>query len=338
LFLGDDTEIGERGANLTLPQRHRVSIARAVYSDASILLMDDPLSTMDAQIGKRIFNECISGYLKDKAVIMVTSQLQFLERCDQIVIMNDGQSTEQGTFEELIAKDLNLATLVGESIEIEDPYLVDDLVDEIELNQPGPTADEEANDLSFKRFGKRPANIITNNNSLSNNNINSTNTSTGPAITFAEVEKPDRVAAMAESGNEASMGRGSTRTSPVTGNIMGIGLNGSVSANNNNNSNDLTMGAHNMNNQLTIMGGTILGTMGHGNNTLAKALERSQLTIHSLHDLQGDDVDLSGRNGHSSSDWSAYLLFMRCATGVPIFATICLFFMVVQSLRIFSGK
>ncbi|KAH7042284.1 P-loop containing nucleoside triphosphate hydrolase protein [Linnemannia elongata] len=107
LSAGDETEIGERGINLSQGQRQRVSLARAVYSGADIMLLDDPLSGMDAQIGKHIFQECIKGYLASKTVVYVTNQLQHLAACDYIIVMKAGSVEAQGTFTELMAQDEN---------------------------------------------------------------------------------------------------------------------------------------------------------------------------------------------------------------------------------------
>ncbi|GAA6074758.1 multidrug resistance-associated protein 9, partial [Tachysurus ichikawai] len=70
--------IGERGLNLSGGQKQRVSLARAVYSNRDIFLLDDPLSAVDAHVGKHIFEECIKKELKGKSVILVTHQLQVL--------------------------------------------------------------------------------------------------------------------------------------------------------------------------------------------------------------------------------------------------------------------
>lgn len=69
-------QIGERGLNLSGGQKQRVSMARAVYSNRDIFLLDDPLSAVDAHVGKHIFEECIKKELDGKSIIFVTHQLQ----------------------------------------------------------------------------------------------------------------------------------------------------------------------------------------------------------------------------------------------------------------------
>ncbi|KAJ3651769.1 hypothetical protein Zmor_017784 [Zophobas morio] len=81
---GDQTRVGERGVMLSGGQKARISLARAVYRDADIYLLDDPLSAVDAQVAHHIFNDCICGYLKTKCVILVTHQIQYLNRVDKV--------------------------------------------------------------------------------------------------------------------------------------------------------------------------------------------------------------------------------------------------------------
>ncbi|XP_033744308.1 multidrug resistance-associated protein 5-like [Pecten maximus] len=101
---GDMTEIGDRGTNLSGGQKQRVSLARAVYSKRDIYLLDDPLSAVDVQVGKHLFNKCIDTLLKDKTVVLVTHQLQYLERCDEIYVLDEGEIAEHGSHESLMAK------------------------------------------------------------------------------------------------------------------------------------------------------------------------------------------------------------------------------------------
>ncbi|KAM9493789.1 ATP-binding cassette sub-family C member 12 [Clarias gariepinus] len=110
---GDQTEIGERGLNLSGGQKQRVSLARAVYSNRDIFLLDDPLSAVDAHVGKHIFEECIKKELKGKTVILVTHQLQYLEFCDEVLLLHHGKIKEAGTHRELMMAQGRYAHLIN---------------------------------------------------------------------------------------------------------------------------------------------------------------------------------------------------------------------------------
>ncbi|XP_015781159.1 multidrug resistance-associated protein 1 [Tetranychus urticae] len=103
---GDLTEIGEKGINLSGGQKQRVSIARAVYSDSDIYLLDDPLSAVDAHVAKHLFEKVIGnkGLLKNKTRLLVTHRITFLPQADEIIVLRDGKIYESGTFSELMAK------------------------------------------------------------------------------------------------------------------------------------------------------------------------------------------------------------------------------------------
>ncbi|GAM21228.1 hypothetical protein SAMD00019534_044030 [Acytostelium subglobosum LB1] len=99
---GDNVEIGERGVNLSGGQKQRVSIARAVYNDADIYILDDPLSAVDAHVGKHLFHKCINGMLKEKTVILAANQLQYLPFADEVLVITDGTITERGTYHQIM--------------------------------------------------------------------------------------------------------------------------------------------------------------------------------------------------------------------------------------------
>ncbi|KAJ1654449.1 hypothetical protein IWQ61_005620 [Dispira simplex] len=99
---GDLTEIGERGISLSGGQKQRLNIARAVYFDADIVLMDDPLSAVDSHVGKHLFYHCIREELAHKTRVLVTHQLHFMPYVDYILYMEDGRIMEQGTYAELM--------------------------------------------------------------------------------------------------------------------------------------------------------------------------------------------------------------------------------------------
>ncbi|XP_060779435.1 multidrug resistance-associated protein 5 isoform X2 [Neoarius graeffei] len=98
----DLTEIGERGANLSGGQRQRISLARALYSDRDIYILDDPLSALDTHVSNHIFNNAIKKQLRGKTIIFVTHQLQYLVDCDEVIFMREGSITEKGSHEDLM--------------------------------------------------------------------------------------------------------------------------------------------------------------------------------------------------------------------------------------------
>jgi len=110
---GDMTEIGERGVNLSGGQKQRVALARAVYNNSDIYLLDDPLGAVDTHVGKVLFEQCIQGILSKKAVLLVTHQLQYLQSVDHIIVMRAGRIAEEGSFQQLIDKNGELAQLIA---------------------------------------------------------------------------------------------------------------------------------------------------------------------------------------------------------------------------------
>ncbi|KAI7727040.1 hypothetical protein M8C21_007872 [Ambrosia artemisiifolia] len=99
---GDLTEIGQRGLNLSGGQKQRVQLARAVYNDADIYLLDDPFSAVDAHTAATLFNDCVMNCLEGKTVILVTHQVEFLSSVDNILVMQDGQIKQSGNYENIL--------------------------------------------------------------------------------------------------------------------------------------------------------------------------------------------------------------------------------------------
>ncbi|KAK2968499.1 hypothetical protein RJ640_027549 [Escallonia rubra] len=110
---GDLTEIGERGINMSGGQKQRIQIARAVYQDADIYLLDDPFSAVDAHTGTQLFKDCLTGILKHKTILYVTHQVEFLPAADLILVMQNGRIAQAGTFEELLKQNIGFEILVG---------------------------------------------------------------------------------------------------------------------------------------------------------------------------------------------------------------------------------
>lgn len=101
---GDMTEIGEKGINLSGGQKQRISLARAVYANADIYFLDDPLSAVDSHVGKHIFDKVIGpqGILKNKTRVLVTHGVTYLPQTDKIVVIKDGEISESATYRELL--------------------------------------------------------------------------------------------------------------------------------------------------------------------------------------------------------------------------------------------
>uniref|UniRef100_A0A8B9FXC7 ABC-type glutathione-S-conjugate transporter n=1 Tax=Amazona collaria TaxID=241587 RepID=A0A8B9FXC7_9PSIT len=103
---GCKSEIGEKGINLSGGQKQRVNLARAVYQKASIYLLDDPLSAVDAHVGQHIFEHVLgpSGLLKDKTRVLVTHTINILPQVDNIVFLVDGTISEIGSYQEILQR------------------------------------------------------------------------------------------------------------------------------------------------------------------------------------------------------------------------------------------
>ncbi|KAL1021945.1 hypothetical protein UPYG_G00020230 [Umbra pygmaea] len=109
---GDLTVIGDRGATLSGGQKARINLARAVYQDADIYLLDDPLSAVDSEVGRHLFEQCICGILKDKPRILVTHQLQYLQAANQILVLKEGHMLAKGTYTELQRSGVDFTALL----------------------------------------------------------------------------------------------------------------------------------------------------------------------------------------------------------------------------------
>ncbi|XP_046564179.1 ATP-binding cassette sub-family C member 9-like [Haliotis rubra] len=98
LVAGDLTEVGEKGVTLSGGQKQRVCLARAIYSDADAVILDDPFSALDAHVGRHVFEEAIQRRLlrRKRSVILVTHQLQYIGQASQVIVMKEGEIVYQG--------------------------------------------------------------------------------------------------------------------------------------------------------------------------------------------------------------------------------------------------
>ena len=108
---GDMTEIGEKGINLSGGQKARVSLARALYSDATqLLLLDDPLSAVDSHVGEHLFDKAVTGTIcEGKTRLLVTHHVQFLPRCDKVIVMEAGRVKHFDTYANLTKAGVDFA-------------------------------------------------------------------------------------------------------------------------------------------------------------------------------------------------------------------------------------
>ncbi|KAI9025859.1 hypothetical protein CLU79DRAFT_813063 [Phycomyces nitens] len=139
---GDRTEIGEKGISLSGGQKQRVSLARAVYSRAKTLLLDDCLSAVDAHTAKHIFQRCLKGdLLKGRTVILVTHHVRLcLSGAKYIMRFERGEVTGHG-FVDSLRQDGSLSRLLGEE-SVEDTYVEDAIeFDDEEFNITDDKAD-----------------------------------------------------------------------------------------------------------------------------------------------------------------------------------------------------
>ena len=146
---GDLTEIGEKGITVSGGQKQRLNIARAIYFDSDIILLDDPLSAVDAHVGRHIMDEAICGLLDDKCRILATHQLWVLNRVDRIVWMDEGRIRAIGTYNDLMQEDDDFRKLLASNSQ-EESRKQEGEEDEV----------EEEKKAHKKRKGKKPSGAL----------------------------------------------------------------------------------------------------------------------------------------------------------------------------------
>lgn len=110
---GDLTEIGERGVNVSGGQKQRIQLARALYQDADIYLLDDPFSAVDAHTATSLFNEYVMDALSGKTVLLVTHQVDFLPAFDSVLLMSDGEILHAAPYHLLMSSSRDFQDLVN---------------------------------------------------------------------------------------------------------------------------------------------------------------------------------------------------------------------------------
>ncbi|CAA7402677.1 unnamed protein product [Spirodela intermedia] len=152
LPFGDLTEIGERGVNLSGGQKQRIQLARALYQDADVYLLDDPFSAVDAHTATSLFNEYVMGGLSGKTVLLVTHQVDFLPAFDSILLMSDGGILRAASYADLLTSSKEFRDLVDAHKETVAPEKLDG------LKPPGRTksSSREIDDAHPEKQQKTP--------------------------------------------------------------------------------------------------------------------------------------------------------------------------------------
>ncbi|CAF2965891.1 unnamed protein product [Rotaria sp. Silwood2] len=119
---GAKTIVGDQGIMLSGGQKARVNMARALYRNADIYLLDDPLSAVDTKVSKHLFEKSIKGYLQDKICILVTHQIQFLQDATKIIVLDNGRMAQMGTYVELLSLSSSFARLLEDINQHEEEF------------------------------------------------------------------------------------------------------------------------------------------------------------------------------------------------------------------------
>ena len=176
----DQTMLGDKGVNLSGGQKTRLGIARCLYSNKDIIILDDPISALDINVGKFVMENTIKGYLKNKTRIITTHAIAYLKYFDYIYIMDQGEIVQHGSYDfikqtEEYKEIQNIILEENKKKELENPDDIDKLIQQSEAtvsNLPVPddfteefkhsicSISDESNELdntevcSTKNFGK----------------------------------------------------------------------------------------------------------------------------------------------------------------------------------------
>ncbi|KAL3266128.1 hypothetical protein HHI36_010314 [Cryptolaemus montrouzieri] len=127
---GDFTGVGDSGTTLSGGQKARIALARAIYQDKSVYLLDDVLSAVDVRVAKHIFQHCIMKMLKDKTRILCTHLVEYLVYADRVILMENGVVKQQGNsldvlknFDKNLSLDIELGDSIQSSVVSEHPLL-----------------------------------------------------------------------------------------------------------------------------------------------------------------------------------------------------------------------
>ena len=109
---GIHTNIGDAGGKLSGGQKQRISIARAVLKNPPIMVLDEATSALDTE-SERLVQDALEKMMANRTSVVIAHRLSTIQKADVIVVMNRGEIAEQGTHDELLAKNGTYAKLVS---------------------------------------------------------------------------------------------------------------------------------------------------------------------------------------------------------------------------------
>lgn len=152
---GDGTFVGDKGITLSGGQKARVNLARAIYKDRDVYLLDDPLSAVDIHVGKRLYNDCILEFLKDKCVLLITHQLQYLKNVDRIYVVRNGVLESCDSFEQFDSVHNDMVPILDYQKEDSDEDVKNELKElPSTKSSPGNKEHKESGDIRGKVYSR----------------------------------------------------------------------------------------------------------------------------------------------------------------------------------------
>ncbi|KAJ1328496.1 hypothetical protein BSLG_010228 [Batrachochytrium salamandrivorans] len=314
---GDETFVSE--LNLSPSQKQRISLARCIYHNPDIILMEDCLSDFDQNHAKRLFKECIRNQIsKNRCIVMLTQQKHFLPECDLILVLKGGKLVEKGTYQELKSKNVNFSAWVSDYVHVEDdPTGLLDRVNEIRLD-PQTSTNPGAKQISPLNPPNRDAGPLAH---LAMRKRGATKPRSSP-LALAQPITADKDM---EATNQDTLRQLIERNA---GSMQNLQLN------------EQTISKLIERNQLSVLtGNTSRPPANFANQDMVtRTIEANQLTVHSMHDFDAATLEpgILSENAQGRTWWKPYQQFLEEKTGLVLGVSLLAGFFVAHGVRFFS--